>query len=226
MGRERSFPIPDELVCLVPAEQLRELFNFLTAIADRALTKQARLTMRLLRHPKLSFCCGNVCLRYDLNSQAVEHISVAATVAVNLAVRPIRLFEVDRDVLYPSEGFVRVDDRIGAVGGGDLGEFLEGHVHLPPAQCGFLYFLQYSGYGPREGVHVDNSVCYSPLPPANTRNQADGRECENIGASEDAPDKSLLLPGYTDNPKHMRKTVSSGHAAITPAPPPEYQRGR
>ena len=169
MGRERSFPIPDEFVCLVPAKQLRELFNFRTTITDCPLAKQARLTMRFLRHPELAFCGGNVCLRYNLYPQTVEHIRVAAAVAVDLAVRSILLLEVDRYVLHPTEGLVRVDDRVGAVGGGDLGELLEGHVHLPPAQCGFLYFLQYSGYGPREGVHVDNSVCYSPLSPANTR---------------------------------------------------------
>ena len=152
--------------------------------------------MRFFRHPKLSFCCGHIRLGYNLYPQTVEHIRIAATVAVNLAVRPIRPLELDRYVLHPTERLVRVYNRIRAVGGGDLGEFLEGHCHLPPAQCGFLYFLQYSGYGPREGVHVDNSVCYSPLSPANTRSQSDGRECKNIGASEDAPDRSFTAQNH------------------------------
>ena len=126
-------PIPDELIRLVAAKQFSEVFNLLAAIPNRALPKQGWLPMRFLRHAKLCFCGGHISLRDDLDAQAVKDVRVAAAVAVHAAFPAIGMLEVDRNILDPSEGSVGVDNRVGAVGGGDLGEFLEGHGQLLPS---------------------------------------------------------------------------------------------
>jgi len=126
-------PIPDELIRLVATKQLGAVFNLFTAIPNRALPKQRWLPMRFLRHPELCFCGGHIRLRDDLDAQAVKDVRVAAAVAVHTALASIGPFEVDRDVGNPSEGSVGVDNRVGAVGGGDLGEFPEGHGQLLPS---------------------------------------------------------------------------------------------
>ena len=89
--------------------------------------------MRFLRHPKLCLCRCNIGLRDDLDAQAVKDVRVATPVTVHAAFPAIGMFEVDRDVLDPSEGSVSVDDRVGAVGGGDFSEFPEGHGQFLPS---------------------------------------------------------------------------------------------
>ena len=126
-------PIPDELIRLVAAKQLSELRYLLAAVPNRALPKQGWLSMRFFRHPELRFRCGHIGLRDYLDAQAVKDVSVAAAVAVHTAFPAIGMFEVDGDILRASERLVCMHNRIGAVGGGDLGEFLESHGQLLPS---------------------------------------------------------------------------------------------
>ena len=89
--------------------------------------------MSFLRHSELCFCGGHIGLRDDLDAQAVKDVSVAAAVAVHTALASIGPFEVDRNILDTSERLVCVDNRVGAVGGGDFSEFPEGHGQLLPS---------------------------------------------------------------------------------------------
>ena len=161
-------PIPDELIRLVAAKQFSELHYLFAAIPNRALPKQARLPMRFLCHPELCFRCGHIGLGDDLYPQAVEDIRVAAAVAVDAAFPAIGQFEVDGDILHASERLVCMHNRVWAVGGGDLGEFLEGHGQLLLSLCGIhaAVWYEYSiAAMAQQQVYTAISQCVIPILP-------------------------------------------------------------
>ena len=167
--------------------------------------------MRFLRHPKLCLCRCNIGLRDDLNAQPVKDVRVAAAVAVDAALASVGSFEVNRDVLDPSKGSMCMHNRVGAVGGGDLGEFLEGHLLQLPSLCGIdaAVWYEYSiAAMAQQQVYTAISQCVIPALPqrptvAMTREMTEmtiSRQSEKAG-----------------RPKTPQRSIS-------PSPPPGYRQ--
>jgi len=171
--------------------------------------------MRFLRHPELCFRCGHIRLRDDLYPQPVKDVSVAAAVAVHTALASIGPFEVDRNILDPSEGSVGVDNRVGAVGGGDFSEFLEGHGQLLPSLCGIdaAVWYEYSiAAMAQQQVYTTISQCVIPALPqrptvAMTREMTISRQREKAGRPK-TPQTAPPLTGRSlcqrSQPRHQR----------------------